>query len=127
MSAKLDALDAKIAAQTERLRQLKEQKSKAERRARAAAQKRERQRDTRRKILLGALWMQELKNGDAAVLEKAKAKLDTFLKRDADRHSTRPSRSGRRNSGKTDRRPLASWWQECRFFQNAQIPRFKDV
>lgn len=78
-------LDAKIAAQTERLRQLKEQKSKAERRARAAAQKRERQRDTRRKILLGALWMQELKNGDAAVLEKAKAKLDTFLKRDADR------------------------------------------
>lgn len=52
MSAKLDALDAKIAAQTERLRQLKEQKSKAERRARAAAQKRERQNDTRRKILL---------------------------------------------------------------------------
>lgn len=51
MSAKLDALDAKIAAQTERLRQLKEQKSKAERRARAAAQKRERQNDTRRKIL----------------------------------------------------------------------------
>nr|WP_176703135.1 hypothetical protein [Neisseria lactamica] len=25
---------------------------------------RERQRDTRRKILLGTLWMQELKNGD---------------------------------------------------------------
>ena len=38
---------------------------------------RERQTDTRRKILLGTLWMQELKNGDAAVLEKAKAKLDT--------------------------------------------------
>ena len=85
MSAKLDALDAKIAAQTERLRQLKEQKSKAERRARAAAQKRERQRDTRRKILLGALWMKKLKKGDTAVLEKPRAQLDTFRKRDAAR------------------------------------------
>ena len=59
---------------------------KAERRARAAAQKREREKDTRRKLLLGAMHMENLKNGDSLISEEAlKAGLDVFLKRDTDR------------------------------------------
>ena len=71
MSAKLDALDAKIAAQTERLRQLKEQKSKAERRAEGGSAEAGTHRDTRRKILLGRCGWKSSK-GDTAVLEKTR-------------------------------------------------------
>lgn len=84
MSAKLEAIDAKIAAKMEQVRQLKEQKAKAERRARAAIKKQERAKDTRRKILLGALWLEKLKNGTVSA-ETAKAELDPFLTRNADR------------------------------------------
>lgn len=84
MSEKLNALSLKIAEQEKRLKQLKEQKVKAERRAKAEQKKRERADDTRRKILLGALWLEKLKNGTASV-EKAKEQLDPFLKRNADR------------------------------------------
>lgn len=71
MSEKLNALDLKIAEQEKKLKQLKEQKVQAERRAKAEQKKRERANDTRRKILLGALWLEKLHNGTASV-EKAK-------------------------------------------------------
>ena len=62
MSAKLEAIEARIAAKLEQVRQLKEQKARAERRARAEIKKkREHAKDTRRKILLGALWLEKLK------------------------------------------------------------------
>lgn len=84
MSEKLNALSLKIAEQEKKLKQLKEQKAKAERRAKAEQKKRERADDTLRKILLGALWLEKLKNGTASV-EKTKEQLDPFLKRNADR------------------------------------------
>ena len=84
MSEKLIALTAKIEAQQEKLRQLKEQKAKAERRARAAIKKQERAKDTRRKILLGAMMLEKIKRGDTDV-NQIRADLDPFLKRNADR------------------------------------------
>lgn len=84
MSQKLEALNAKIEAQAEKLRQLKEQKAKAERRVKAAVQKQERAKDTRRKILLGAMLLEKLKRGEADV-NRILADLDPFLKRNADR------------------------------------------
>lgn len=84
MSENLNALDLKIAEQEKKLKRLKEQKAQAERRAKAEQKKRERADDTRRKILLGALWLEKLKNGTASV-EKAKEQLNPFLKRNADR------------------------------------------
>lgn len=84
MSEKINTLDLKIAEQEKKLKQLKEQKAQAERRAKAALKKKERADDTRRKILLGALWLEMLKAGTSSV-EETKAKLDPFLKRNADR------------------------------------------
>lgn len=84
MSDKLSALNAKIEAQTEKLRQLKEQKAKAERRVKAAVQKQERAKDTRRKILLGAMLLEKLKRGEVDV-NRIRTDLDPFLKRNADR------------------------------------------
>lgn len=78
-------LDEKISEQTEKLRQLKERKAKQERQLRATLKKQERAKDTRRKILLGALWLQKLKNGDEKVREKTLSQLDTFLTKAADR------------------------------------------
>ena len=98
MSAKLEAIEARIAAKLEQVRQLKEQKARAERRARAEIKKQEHAKDTRRKILLGALWLEKLKNGTASV-ETAKAELDPFLTRNADRELFRLPRSS-----KTDRK-----------------------
>ena len=79
----MEAIEARIAAKLEQVRQ-QEQKARAERRARAEIKKREHAKDTRRKILLGALWLEKLKNGTASV-ETAKAELDPFLTRNADR------------------------------------------
>lgn len=84
MSDKLSALNAKIEAQTEKLRQLKEQKAKAERRVKAAVQKQERAKDTRRKILLGAMLLEKLKRGEVDV-NRIRADLEPFLKRNTDR------------------------------------------
>lgn len=84
MSEKLIALTAKIEAQAEKLRQLKEQKAKAERRARAAIKKQERAKDTRRKILLGAMLLEKIKRGDTDA-DQIRDDLDPFLKRNADR------------------------------------------
>lgn len=84
MSYNYQYLDAKISAAEKQLKQLKERKAKAERQARAAIRKQERANDTRCKILLGALWLEQLKNGQED-LETAKSQLDGFLTRDKDR------------------------------------------
>lgn len=84
MSQKLDALNAKIEAQAEKLRKLKEQKAKAERRARMAQQKQERAKDTRRKILLGAMLLEKIKRGESDP-DRIRNALDPFLLRNADR------------------------------------------
>lgn len=84
MAMNYQYLDARIMAKEKELKQLKEKKAHAERRARAAIKKQERANDTRRKILLGALWLEQLKSGQENV-ETAKQQLDTFLKRDKDR------------------------------------------
>lgn len=84
MSEKLLALVSQIEAQTEKLRQLKEKKAKAERRAKYEQKKQERAKDTRRKILLGAMLLEQIKKGDADI-NKIKADLDPFLKRNSDR------------------------------------------
>lgn len=84
MSERIDTLTAKIAAQEEKLKQLKAQKAKAERRLKAALQKRERANDTRRKILIGAMVMEQIKRGEIAP-ESIRNTLNPFLKRNADR------------------------------------------
>ena len=84
MSQKLDALTAKIEAQAEKLRKLKEQKAKAERRAKLIQQKQERTKDTRRKILLGAMLLEKIKRGEIDP-DRIRNDLDPFLRRNADR------------------------------------------
>ena len=84
MSQKLDALNAKIEAQAEKLRRLKEQKAKAERRAKLIQQKQERTKDTRRTILLGAMLLEKIKRGEIDP-DRIRNDLDPFLRRNADR------------------------------------------
>lgn len=84
MSQKLDALNAKIEAQAEKLRKLKEQKAKAERRAKLIQQKQERTKDTRRKILLGAMLLEKIKRGEIDH-DRIRNDLDPFLRRNTDR------------------------------------------
>lgn len=80
----IENLNLKIKEQEEKLKKLKAQKEQAERRARAIEKKRERAKDTRRKILLGAFFLEQMKNGKLQT-DWVKAKLDPFLKRNADR------------------------------------------
>ncbi len=70
---KLDALDSKIEA-------LKKQK----RRLRAQAKKKERAQDTRRKVLLGALLIRDMKRSEK-VREHFQKQLHDFLERDVDK------------------------------------------
>ena len=67
-----------------KLRKLKEQKAKAERRAKLIQQKQERTKDTRRKILLGAMLLEKIKRGEIDP-DRIRNDLDPFLRRNADR------------------------------------------
>lgn len=80
----IENLNFKIKEQEEKLKKLKAQKEQAERRARAIEKKRERAKDTRRKILLGAFFLEQMKNGKIST-DWVKNQLDPFLKRNADR------------------------------------------
>lgn len=84
MSENIKSLNLKIAEQEKKLKQLKEQKAQAERRARAAEKKRLRANDTRRKILLGAWLFEMIKQGKLS-REWVKTNIDPFLKRNNDR------------------------------------------
>lgn len=84
MSDNIQSLNLKIAEQEKKLKQLKEQKAQAERRAKAAERKRLRTHDTRRKVLLGAWIFEMIKQGKLSS-EWVKTNIDPFLKRNADR------------------------------------------
>jgi large subunit ribosomal protein L7/L12 len=72
--------DAKIAALQKRLSQVKAKKAKAEARLAQA----ERKRDTRRKILIGAFYLEKMR-ADADARGKITAALDQYLTRADDR------------------------------------------
>lgn len=80
----MPTIDERVAKLEEKLRQAKAQKAQIEARQKAASAKRERADDTRRKVLLGALVMEEAQRGDAAAGAIFK-KLDGFLTRPNDR------------------------------------------
>ena len=78
------ALDARIKAQEEKLKQLKALKQKQEAQKRAAEAKRTRAEDTRRKVLVGAMMLEHMEKNEATKTNIL-AKLDTFLTREDDR------------------------------------------
>lgn len=77
-------LDDKISKMEQRLKQLKEQKKLAENRERKKLKEQERKDDTRRKILLGAMYLQKMRNDETAH-EKILMSLDRYLTEDRDR------------------------------------------
>lgn len=86
---RIKKLDELIAAEKEKaaqkIEQLRQQKAQAERRYKAEMKKRERANDTRRKILLGACWLELIKKGGETAENRAKELLNLFLTRAADR------------------------------------------
>jgi hypothetical protein len=84
MSKVLMTLDEQIKKQQERLVALKARKQAVEARAKLAASKKERADDTRRKILLGAMVLDQWKNNPESEA-KTKEVLDKFLTKDLDR------------------------------------------
>jgi hypothetical protein len=78
------ALDERIKAQEEKLKQLKALKQKQEAQKRAAEVKRTRADDTRRKVLVGAMMLDHMEKSEATKTS-VMAKLDGFLTRNHDR------------------------------------------
>lgn len=77
-------LSERIEALESRLRELKYRQQRVESRKRMLQGQRERRDDTRRKILVGALVLTQVENGDYA-RERLRKALDTFLTRPGDR------------------------------------------
>lgn len=84
MSAALSKLEASIEAQRKKLAQLTARKQRIEAQQRAKLQGEERKKDTRRKILAGAMVLELMAQNDEAG-RKVLARLDGFLKRSDDR------------------------------------------
>ena len=80
----MPTVDDRIAALEAKLKQAKELKRKADARARTAASKQERRKDTRRKILAGSMLLQLVEDGEWPK-DKLHARLDAYLVRDDDR------------------------------------------
>ena len=78
------ALDERIKAQEEKLKQLKALKQKQEAQKRAAEAKRTRTEDTRRKVLIGAMMLEHMAKNDGTK-ESVMGKLNAFLTRADDR------------------------------------------
>ena len=78
------SIEAKIKAQETKLKQLKAQKQQIEMRQRAAAAKINRQQDTRRKVLVGAVILAKVERGEWPK-EKLLTMLDSTLTRLDDR------------------------------------------
>lgn len=78
------SIEAKIKAQETKLKQLKAQKQQIEMRQRAAAAKINRQQDTRRKVLVGAVILAKVERGEWPK-DKLLAMLDSTLTRADDR------------------------------------------
>ena len=80
----MGALEDRIAATEAKLKQLKAAQLKTEARKRAALTKRQRQDDTRRKVLAGAVLLARVENGEWAK-EDLQAMMDQALTRNEDR------------------------------------------
>nr|WP_314566522.1 mobilization protein [uncultured Pseudomonas sp.] len=78
------ALDERIKAQEEKLKQLKALKQKQETLKRAAEAKRTRTEDTCRKVLIGAMMLEHMAKNDSTK-ESVMGKLNAFLTRADDR------------------------------------------
>ena len=78
------SIDDKIADFETKLKQLKEQKKLAENREKKKAKEKERKDETRRKILLGAMCLQMMKDDEQAY-QKILARMDKFLTENRDR------------------------------------------
>lgn len=80
----VDNLTAQIEKQTERLKQLKAQKQALESREKAKEKEQQRKDDTRRKILLGSLYLTKM-NNDELEKQKILTELSEYLTEDRDR------------------------------------------
>lgn len=80
----MSSIDDKISQFEQKLKQLKEQKKLAENREKKKLKERERKDDTRRKIVLGALYLQRMKK-DEQFNEQILGWLDKVLKENRDR------------------------------------------
>lgn len=80
----MSALDAKIEAAEQRLKQLKEQAKKRKQAEAAKSRAKARKDDTRRKILIGSMYLDNIKeNGENK--NRLLTALDNYLTRDDDR------------------------------------------
>ena len=77
-------IEEQIKKQQEKLAQLKARKQAIESRAKAAESKKNRAEDTRRKILIGAMVLEQWKNNSESEA-KTKQALDKFLTKESDR------------------------------------------
>lgn len=82
--SKISSLDEKIAKQLERLKQLKAQKQAVQAREKAKQKALERKNDTRRKILIGAMYLNRMENDEHAK-QQILASLDNYLTANRDR------------------------------------------
>lgn len=80
----MPSIDDTIESLQKRLEQAKARKREKEAAARAAQVKAERKADTRRKLLVGAMYL-DVAQQDLAFQAQHQARLDAFLKRPADR------------------------------------------
>jgi hypothetical protein len=83
-SAALRKLDESIAGQRKKLEQLKARKQALEARQNTRLKGEERRKDTRRKVLLGAMLLEQMQR-DENVQRNLNAQLDAFLVREQDR------------------------------------------
>ncbi len=83
MTKSAENIEKKIAAQLEKLKQLKAQKQAIEAREKTKQKEQERKDDTRRKILLGSYLIKKMQN--EANKEKILAELNEYLTEDRDR------------------------------------------
>ena len=84
MTKSAENIEKKIEAQLEKLKQLKAQKQAIEARERTKQKEQERKNDTRRKILLGSMFLKKMKNDPSFELVTKEA-LDKYLTEDRDR------------------------------------------
>lgn len=84
MSPSVDALDKKIEVQLEKLKQLKAQKQAVQNRERTKRKEQERKEETRRKILVGSMYLKRMEE-DVIFNQQVLSHLDKYLTEDRDR------------------------------------------
>ena len=84
MSQSVDALDKKIEAHLEKLKQLKAQKQAIQNRERTKRKDQERKEETRRKILVGSMYLKRMAE-DENFNQQVLSHLDKYLTEERDR------------------------------------------